>query len=174
MVFFESGRRSAVVARCAVTLMALALLAGCGFHLRGAVTLPEGLSPVQVRGASTELRQRLELFLTDGGARVTDAREAAQSVLSVHEERFGERVLSVDSQTGKAREFEITYRVSFEVIDADGTVILPQREVSLVRDYVFDPGAVIGKSRERGVLQQEMRRDAAEQIVRALGTAFEG
>ncbi len=149
-----------------------ALLAGCGYHLRGAVELPESLSPVHLRGGSEALRQRLALFLTGGGARIADETEEAQSVLAVRNERFDERVLSVDSQTGKAREFEITYTVSFEMTGPGGRVLLPQREVNLVRDYVFDPDAVIGKSRERGVLEEEMRRDAAEQIVRTLGTAL--
>ncbi|NIR83674.1 MAG: hypothetical protein GWO05_10940 [Gammaproteobacteria bacterium] len=148
------------------------LVAGCGYQLRGGFEIPESLSPVEVRGGSDDLRQRLTLFLTGGGARIAADADKAESILAVQDERLDERVLSVDSETGKAREFEVTYRVSFEMMRPDGSVLLPRRELNLVRNYVFDPNAVIGKSRERGVLEEEMRRDAAEQIVRTLARLF--
>jgi len=50
--------------------------------------------------------------------------------------------------------------------------VLGSQSVSLLRDYVFDPDAVIGKSREEGVLREEMRRDAAQQILRRIRAAI--
>ena len=49
---------------------------------------------------------------------------------------------------------------------------MPEQMVSLLRDYVADADAVLGKSREEGVLHAEMRRDAAAQIMRRVATAL--
>jgi outer membrane lipopolysaccharide assembly protein LptE/RlpB len=46
--------------------------------------------------------------------------------------------------------------------------------VSLVRDFTYDPEAIIGTSREEAVLYVEMRRDAAQQILYRLRAATAG
>jgi LPS-assembly lipoprotein len=149
-------------------VLALALSSGCGFHLRGGVPLPASLSPLEVQGASNVLEERLRIFLGDAGVRMVRNDEKPASTLVVKAEDFHQRVLSVDSHTGKAREFELIYSVSFQLEGPEAKPILPQRQVTLVRDYTFDTNAVIGTSRERGVLETEMRRDAAAAIVRRL------
>ena len=148
--------------------IALFLLAGCGFHLRGAPTLPEGVSTVRIEGP-TYLAQEIAVFLESAGVRVTDSRENADAILLVGRETFDQRTLSFDPNTGKEREFELAYRTTYRLQGADGRDLLPAQSVTLLRDYVFDADAVIGKSRERGVLHEEMRRDAAQQILRGLG-----
>ena len=93
-------------------------------------------------------------------------------MLQLSDERFSRRVLSVDSNTGKEREFELAYQVAFQVTGAGGEELVPKQTVSLVRDYVFDADAVLGKSREQSVLQAEMRRDAAARIGRSIAASL--
>ena len=150
-----------------VLALAIAIAGGCGYQLRGAVPLPPGLDAIRI-AAPTDIRNALVQLLDGGGVRVQPADGSAGALLRISDERFDRRVLSVDPGTGKESEFELAYQVVFEVTGAEGEELVPEQTVSLIRDYVFDPDAVLGKSREQNVLRAEMRRDAAAQIVRRI------
>lgn len=159
------------VFRTVVLLLMVVTAGGCGYQLRGAVSLPPELDGIHVAGPR-DVGAALTLVLDSGGIQVQSSRDSASAVLRVRDELFDRRVLSVDASTGKEREFELAYRVEFELIGADGEALLPMQTVSLVRDYVFDANAVLGKSREQDVLHAEMRRDAATRIVRRIAASL--
>jgi LPS-assembly lipoprotein len=147
-------------------------IAGCGFQLRGSVDLP-GLDTVRVTGAGASMREELAVFLREGGVKVTEeVTSDADAELALTDEQMKRRVLSVDPSTGKAREYELAYSVDFQMVNAEGTALVRRQTVRLVRDFVFDVDAVIGKSREEGVLRAEMRRDAVQQIIRRLRSSL--
>ena len=146
-----------------VLALSIVAAAGCGYQLRGAVSLPPGLDGIHVAGPP-EIGGALARLLDDGGVRVQSTRGVATAVVRIAGERFVRRVLSVDERTGKEREFELAYRVAFEVTGADGEERMARQTVSIVRDYVFDSNAVLGKSLEQEILHAEMRRDAATRI----------
>lgn len=157
-----------------LVLFAAMAMAGCGFQLRGSVDLP-GLETVRVTGAGATMREELAVFLREGGVKVTDeATRDADAELSLTDEQMKRRVLSIDPRTGKPREYELAYSVNFQLVDAKGTALVRRQTVRLVRDFVFDVDAVIGKSREEGVLRTEMRRDAVQQIIRRLRSSLAG
>ena len=165
-VFATGGTfRNLVLALMVVTA------SGCGYQLRGAVSLPSDLDGIHVAGPR-DIGAALTLVLDSGGVQVQSDRDSAKAVLRLSGELFDRRVLSVDSNTGKEREFELAYQVAFELTGADGEELLPRQMVSLVRDYVFDANEVLGKSREQAVLHAEMRRDAATQIVRRIAASL--
>jgi len=155
----------------AASLLVATHITGCGFELRGRASLPDDIRSVQVN-APAALRDELEIFLEGGGAELVESGTTADVTINVGNETYDRRVLTVDPNTGKEREFELAYSVAFDVKRADGTAVLGSQSVSLLRDYVFDPDAVIGKSREEGVLREEMRRDAAQQILRRIRAAI--
>ena len=153
-----------------VLLAAMLAAAGCGYQLRGAVSLPPELDSVHVdgpRGISGALVQALE----SGGGRIASERDSTSALLQLSDERFNRRVLSVDPDTGKEREFELAYRVTFRLTGGDGEELVSTQTVSLLRDYVFDSSALLGASREQGIIRAEMRRDAAGQVVRRIEAA---
>ncbi|MDZ7751598.1 MAG: LPS assembly lipoprotein LptE [Gammaproteobacteria bacterium] len=147
-----------------VVLSLLLALASCGFQLRGDYDLPPLLERVVLTGPQF-LRDELMVGLRASDVEVVDSRDDATAIVTLDRERFSERVLSVDPNTGRSREFEVAYAINFKVDAADGSAIAPNQTIVLQRDYVFDEDAIIGKSRERGVLREEMRRDAAQQIL---------
>ncbi len=153
------------------SLLVMAQLTGCGFELRGRASLPDDIRSVHVN-APAELRDELEIFIEGGGVELVEADKSADVTINVSSETYDRRVLTVDPNTGKEREFELAYSATFDVKRADGTSMVGNQTVSLLRDYVFDADAVIGKSREEGVLREEMRRDAAQQILRRIRAAI--
>ena len=71
------------------------------------------------------------------------AEAPVDAVLSAYDENYQRRVLSVDSNTGKAREYELAYTVKFNLVDGDGEALVSEQLVRLVRDFVFDEDAVL-------------------------------
>ena len=154
-----------------VLVLITGLLSACGFHPRGVASIPEG-SRTMFLQAPTALRDELGVYLVDGGANIVDSREGAEFVLEVKREDFDSRTLSVDPDTGKEREFELTYTVTFLARAGDGSVLMKQQTITLLRDYVLDADRLIGKSREKRTLQEEMRRDAAQQILARINSTL--
>ncbi len=154
--------------RLAIALLCLSTLSACGFSLRGHAPLPKGIDTVHLQAGSAALRSHLRLALQANGALVAVEKKAADATLIIATESFDRRVLAVDPGTGKSREFELVYNLSFSFNAREGHKLLAPQQLRLRRDFVFDDDAVIGKSREEAVLVEEMRRDAAGQIMRRL------
>jgi LPS-assembly lipoprotein len=154
-----------------VVLLAAALVSACGFRARGSVSLPEDFREVYV-DAPVEIVDEIALFLDSGGASVADARSEADAVIKVQSEKYDERVIAVDATTGKAREFELLYTLDFTVRMKDGTMLVPPEHVVVRRIYVFDPTDVIGATRNVEMLQRDMRRVAAQKIIRVTEAAL--
>jgi len=152
------------------------MVTACGFHLRGAFQLPEELSTVFLSAKSTTvLVEDLKLILkTNGSVVVTDATKASSSI-KIEKERNTQRVISVDS-SGRAREYELNYEVVFSVNTSSANeqknIRIDNRKLKLVRDYVYDSEAVLGKSREKSILIRDMQRDASRLIMLQIQAAY--
>ncbi len=152
----------------ALWVAALALC-GCGFHLRGTVPADLQFSRVYVRAHSAR-RVAAELTRQLQYNRVVVAPDAASAdvVVDLRNERFDERVLSVDPRTGKAREYQIAYRVNLAVRHTDRRPLIKSQTVDLLRDFTFDETAALGKFEEQQLLREDMIEDAAETVLRRL------
>ncbi len=151
--------------------LAFAIAGGCGYQLRGTASLPPELGAVHVTGPR-DVRAAVVRLLDGAGVPVEPARGPAGIVLRLEDERLDRRVLSVDPDTGKESEFEIAYHVTFRVTGPEGEELVPAQTVSLLRDYVFDTRAVLGKIREQEEAHAEMRRDAAARIVTRIAASL--
>lgn len=144
-------------------------LSACGFHLRGAVDLPEDLRNIYLDTDDSNLTRELSALLEDGGGTTVPVREDADVILKVGPGLFDRRVLSFDPDTGKELEIEISYALAYSAKRLDGETIQARRVLTLQRNYIFDSSALLGTTRQESTLRQEMRRDAVQQILRQLG-----
>jgi len=96
----------------------------------------------------------------------------ADGVIKVQSENYQQRVVAVDATTGKAREFELIYSLEFSVRMKDGTMLVPSEHLVVRRNFVFDPTAVIGATQNVDELRVDMRRDAAQRIIRLTEAAL--
>jgi len=143
-------------------------LTGCGFHLRGAVPLPEVMQRTLIKGIdNSPLYYELESALLAAGSKVVKSPGLATATLIIHSERNSRRVLSVDN-LGRASEYELSLRVVFSLVGHGGQVIASNESLRLLRDYSYDPNNVLGSGSQETLLQDTMRRDAAQQILRRL------
>ena len=154
-----------------VMLLSATLVSACGFRLRGSVTLPEDFRNIYVE-APTEISDELAIILDSGGGTVAKTSGEADGVIKVQSENYQQRVVAVDATTGKAREFELIYSLEFSVRMKDGTMLVPSEHLVVRRNFVFDPTAVIGATQNVDALRVDMRRDAAQRIVRLTEAAL--
>ena len=143
-------------------LLGLALT-GCAFQPRGGLDLP---GSVRVQGGSFVLRDALEARLAGSGVRL--AKKDADLVLAIRPGGFEERLLSVEPVRGAAREYQVAYRVRYTLRDKKGETALDPGEVNVVREYRLHPRERLSQTRERAVMRDEMRREAAAAIIRRL------
>ena len=160
--------------RYALPVLVALLLAGCGFHLRDKLALPEGTAPVQVVSTTpfSELVTVLERNLRNAGAAVAPRGHVATEAdpvarLDILSERWGDLPIAIDAQ-GRAQEFSLRYAAIFTFRLADGRELLPQQVVELSRDYVSPPEDATGTSTEREILADELRREMAASILRRI------
>jgi LPS-assembly lipoprotein len=154
-------------------IMLSSVLTACGFELRSAAVLPPEFGKIYVQANST-LRNDVEVFLQGSNTELVSDRPQATFTLTLSNPRYQRRVLSVDPDTGREREFELSYSVDVVATDTSGRAILQPQTLSQQRDYVFDAAALIGSSQEEAVLRVEMRRELVRQVLYRLRAAATG
>ena len=80
-------------------------------------------------------------------------------------------ILSLSGTTGRVREVQLRYRISYRVTDRENRELLPTTEVQLKRDLSYNDTDVLGKEQEEQLLYRDMRNDAVQQVVRRLQVA---
>lgn len=155
--------------RLLVSLALAVLLAGCGFHLRNQIALPDDLGPVLVTSnvRYSQLTDTVKRGLEGSGATMApdDAKNVA--TLRILSERWGDAPIAID-ELGRAQEYSLRYAAIFVFNKADGTTLVPQQVVELSRDYVSPPQDATGTSTEREILADELRREMAASILRRI------
>jgi LPS-assembly lipoprotein len=113
------GTRPAVLASIAV--LALALVDGCGFHLRGSVDIPPALNPLYIEAQPGSLvRDAIAEQLPGGPASLAAGPNDARLILRIMVERRTSRVVATDS-TGKVLAYDLRFDVTFDAIAPGGT-----------------------------------------------------
>lgn len=160
---------SSCVRGCA-SLLLVASLAACGFHLRGEAHYPFDtlfLNSPAAQPLTTDLRRSLEGI---GTAQLVAAPDKAQVILDISSVENNKLILSL-SGGGKVREFLLTKRILFRVHDAAGNDWLPVSEVLVRRSYTYSDTEALAKEAQEQRLWREMQDDAVQQIVRRLQLA---
>lgn len=145
-------------------------MVACGFHLRGAQTLPFKTiflnfppnSPLGVELARN-IRAGTE-------TEVVEDRAKAQAVFDLLNELREREVLAVNAQ-GQAREYQLRLRLAFRVTDGKGNDFVPASAVTVQRDLAFNETQVLAREAEETLLYREMQTDAIQQILRRIAAS---
>ena len=154
-----------------LAVLALVLLnTACGFQLRGQAKLPFETLYVAIPDISpigTELKRNI---IAGTSTRLVNTPAKAQAILELVAEERGKSILSFDT-TGRVREYQLRYRVSFRVHDPRGRDYLPQSQIGVTRDISFNDAQVLSKESEEELLFRDMQGDVVQQILRRLAAA---
>ena len=147
-----------------------AMLAGCGFRLRGTqsyafdsiyVAMPES------SGLGNELRRQLA---SNGKLRVIrDAAEApkAQVVLESLQDQRERSVVGLTA-SGQVREFQLRVRFRFKLRTPAGRELIPDTEILQQRDVSFSETTALASEQEDELLYRTMQSDVVQQVLRRL------
>jgi len=161
-------RRAALRATLvSLSVIVMAMPAGCGFQLRGTAELPFKTISVP---AETPLAVDLQRNIASGtNAKLVPASENPQAVLSLLSEGRERLILSLNAQ-GQVTEYELRYLVSFRVYSPKGADFIPANQIVLRRPITFND-QVLAKEEEAELIYREMRQDMVQLIMRRLAAA---
>ena len=159
-----------------IGLLVLGIAAGCGFKLRGALSVDLPFKTVYVAGVAdtSPFAQVLKSQLRANGIGVVpdDYKDRAQVILRVLGDQQMKTVVAVNP-TGLAREYRLTYRLGFKVDSGSGIELYPPTTIEQMREISFNPQTpqeVLSKEQEDALLIRDMQNDAAIQVLQRLST----
>jgi len=147
----------------------LVMLVGCGFHLRGSATLSESLKLMYVQGINLQQGLGLDLrrALISNGITVVNDYQQGSAVLTVLDNKFERRVLSVGSNA-KVNEYELYGLLKYKITDGDGKLLSEPQDVEARRDYRFDQAQVLASDSEETQLRKELNQQLIQSVLRRL------
>ena len=154
---------------CLLTLL-MALVAGCGFQLRGAYSLP--FESLYIAGADYSLivAGLKRAIRASGSTRVADSAADAQATFLPTIELREPIILSFSS-SGRVREKRLRYRYGYRVVDQKGRDLVLPGMVELTRDLTYADSDVLAKTQEEDLLWRDMETDLVQQLMRRLAAA---
>lgn len=152
-----------------LALLLALLLTACGFHLRGAGSIPTFESLYVQDGGAPTIARDLKRALSNSGVKLTSSPEDAQASLELMSEASTKNILSL-SGGGKVREYEILYQVIFRVRETGAELWGEPQTVNLRRDFSYSDSALLAKEAEEARLSTDMRAEAIREVLRRVGS----
>lgn len=153
-----------------VTLMMLAagLLSACGFQLRDSADLPPEMAQTHlvVEGEYSALARRLSVLLEQSGAELVGP-DQALSILEVPVNQVVTEVLTI-GDNARVREYRVSHTVEFRLLDSAGSELIPMQTLRQTREISFDEQEILGNTREREYMEQDLANTLARLILRRL------
>jgi LPS-assembly lipoprotein len=149
-------------------LPAAALLASCGFKLRGKQTFAfETIAVTPERGGA--VASELVRYLGDAVRPVAPPAggQPPQVIVDILQELREKTVVGVNA-SGQVREFQLRIRVKFRMRTPQGRDLIDETEIIQQRDISFNESAVLAKEAEEGLLYRDMQSDIVQQLLRRL------
>ena len=155
---------------CIALFAGLAVLAGCGFQLRGAYPLP--YESIYIAGADYNLivAGLKRAIRGSGSSRLADTAAEAQATFLPTSEIRQPTILSLSS-AGRVREKRLTYIYGYRIVDNKGRDLVPPSSVDLYRDISYADSDVLAKTQEEDLLWRDMEKDLVQQLLRRIATA---
>ena len=148
------------------SVLAIAMLQGCGFKLRGKVELAPMLSDVFVEATDLDISSDIKKSLKFSGANVLASEASASSILLV-DSRYEREVRNLDSR-GLATSYILRYEVRFKVVDSSGEDVYVSPIIRQRRNFDFSASELLEKEDEEEFLKKDMRKELVQQIMRQI------
>ncbi len=155
------------VSRWLAFTLCIGLLTACGFHLRQSPPLPDSVKGVVIQAPSVQskmaraLSSQLKIYQIEA---LSLTHENAV-LITLQPENLERRLLSI-FPTGQVAEYELIYSVRYTVTYPESAPL--DGYVEVLREYQDDPDQVLAKSRELELVLSEMRKEAADRMIRLL------
>jgi len=148
----------------------LVFLAGCGFQMRGARSVPAEMSRTYIETADRHslFYRRLRADLLSADVELVESPLDASATFSILSEITGQRVLSVSARN-VPREFQVFYTVMYN-LKTEKDTLLDSRSQTLTRDYTWEETQVLGKEKEEQLMREAIVGDLVRTVLIQLST----
>ena len=140
-------------------------LTGCGFHLQHETEVPAQFKTLSYISGDPygRLSRDIKELLRDNGVILADVNDVAKyPSLRIVGDSLNRSTISI-YQDGKAAEYQLVLMVQAQVIIA-GEQIHPF-SVSIFRTFFDNPAEALAKTVEQNLIEDEMYKQAAKQII---------
>jgi LPS-assembly lipoprotein len=154
--------------RRSILISSILVMTGCGFKMRGPVTLP--YKTIYISGGMTQdLKLYLTRLLKSGLNTVVVSKPDEAEIFLNITETPAKQILTYN-QAGQITGYRLVEQVKFSVNHKDGDELIPQSDIYLTRDMDFSIGAPAAGENLEILLFTDMRQDVSAQILRRLGS----
>ncbi len=159
------------LSKFAALLFTALILGGCGFHLRQSAALPPSMQRLHldVSGGGS-LQRDLARSLVASGVDVQDNSGPGVAELRVPQAQFSTNTLTV-SGLSRVTEYTVSYHVNFDVVGADGKLLLAPQDIEMSRNYSYDATNTVGNSAQVEQIQQSLNDDMVQAVLFRLQAA---
>lgn len=153
-----------------LTALAASVSSGCGFQLRGPATLPSALNETYIDSQRppgsppSPLQAVLQRRLRANGVQVVEQPTENSARLILLSTTPDQRLISTDA-IGDTREYELSYRVNYTLIAADGQRLQPPTAITAIRNVVYRETEVLGSFETTDIVNRELRDEVAATLL---------
>lgn len=153
-----------------LALSAFLALAGCGFQLRGTLSVPAEMARTYIDAADeySLFYRELRRGLQGAAVELVESPEEATAILSILTDLTDQRVLSVSARNVPT-EYEVYYTVEYTITAGDQVLLSPQ-DVTQTKSYTYDTTLVLGKAREEAMLREAIVDDLVRIVLRQISS----
>jgi len=149
-------------------LSSCALLAACGFKLKGVTPLPfDTLYTNIAENSAFGAAMRRAITAASPNTRIVADPAQAEARLVQLANHQHLRELSIDAD-GRVEEYELNLEFAFQLVDAAGHLILPPTTLRVTREMPYDDTVVQAKQSEIADVFQQMQQSIVDRVLRLL------
>ena len=151
-------------------ILSLCLLAGCGFHLQGALVTPAEMERtfIATDDRHSGFYRQFRSALIAAGVDVVDSAANATATFNIAFDDTGQRVLSVSARNVPT-EYEVYYTIEYS-LDSGAQNLLELQQLTITRNYTYDSTLVLGKAKEEGLLRDAIVDDLVRIVLKQIST----
>lgn len=144
----------------------LAVLAGCGFQLRGAAPVSDALQPLAVECAEAVPSELCIAVIEQLRLGEVEVVEPAQAAYRLRLRKFEQnRRASAITLQAAAAEYTLRHTVTMDVITADQLPLIAETSLNSSETYRYDETNVLAKQREEQTLREQLYQRLAQQVI---------
>lgn len=146
----------------------LLIVAGCGFQLQGALTVPPVMERTYISAADRHsgFYRDLRAAFRAAGIEVVDSSADATATFTISFDQTDQRVLSVSARNVPT-EYEVYYTVEYSLHSGEKG-LLDMQSLTLTRDYTYDSTLVLGKGQEEELLREAIVDDLVRIVLKQI------
>ena len=156
-----------------ITIISLTFIIGCGFHLRGAITIPENLKTLAITpdNPNEKLQRNIRRVLNKHGVKVVPARTKDVALLEVSEPTFSEQVIAL-SNNNQPERIKLQISFTYTISDEKGSTIRGPKTINSSKNFTIDPNNILSADSEREVVKRELYQEAVAKLMRQITKAY--